>query len=221
MIELIFSIVIMGIVMLSIPNLISTANKSGYISLQQEAIASAASQIGLLLTKHWDENNVIDTVTGVDDTTILHTNGTASLTTRPGAKDRSFNSSTGSSWNATPIGAELSDFDDIDDANGISMSLRNFSNTQISLGDNIDTNITIATVINYIDDSTSTSSDYNDSDTIQYNFTTADTGTITNIKSISINLTTLNPAEELSKNISLNAFTTNIGSYKPLRRQIP
>ncbi len=39
MIELIFAIVIIGIVLMSVPQLISTAAKSGYVTIQQEAIS--------------------------------------------------------------------------------------------------------------------------------------------------------------------------------------
>jgi len=48
MIELIFAIVVIGIALLSVPNLIYTATESGYTSLQQEAIASASSKPSLL-----------------------------------------------------------------------------------------------------------------------------------------------------------------------------
>jgi hypothetical protein len=224
MIELIFAIVIMGIVFLSVPNLISVATKSGYISLQQESIAVAASQLNLLLTKQWDENNVIDTSTGIDGTTILNTGGTASLAARPGAKSRSFVTSTGNGpWSATSIGSEVSDFDDIDDAHGTLMSLRNFSDTNISSGDIIDINIHISTIVDYVTDSTSGPHDYNTSKTIQYNFTSTPitpAGTTTNIKAVSISLTTSDSTQELDKNISLKAFTTNIGSYSPARRPL-
>lgn len=219
MIELIFAIVIIGIVLLSVPNLISTATKSGYVSLQQEAIATISSQMGLLFTKHWDENNVIDATTGIDDTVILKvTNGSASLASRSGARDRSFNLPSGGQVFATDIGSELNDFDDIDDFTGTSMTLRNFSDTEVTEGDIIDTNILITTIIDYTDDNTSSTSDYNDSNTIQYNFSASSAPATSNIKSISVELTTNNPAEELEKNILLHAFTANIGSYLPERR---
>jgi len=215
MIELIFAIVIMGIVLLSVPNIISVSTQSGYISLQQEAIATAASQINLLMTKQWDENNVVDTATGITSTAILNvTNGTPSLNKpRNGAKTRTFTLAGGGEKSATPIGAEANDFDDIDDMSGTSMTLRNFSNTAVTAGDIIDTNITIATTVVYANDSTSTASDYNTSNTIQYNFNPALVPPTTNIKSITTELTTDNPAIELSKNIKLQAFTVNIGSY--------
>ena len=57
MIELIFAIVIVGIALLSVPNLIYRATESGYTAMQQEAIAAAASDISLILTKRWDEAN--------------------------------------------------------------------------------------------------------------------------------------------------------------------
>jgi hypothetical protein len=57
MVELIFAIVIMGIVLMSAPMLISTASKSGYVAIQQEAINEAASQVNMIMGYHWDENN--------------------------------------------------------------------------------------------------------------------------------------------------------------------
>jgi len=223
MIELIFAIVIMGIVLLSVPNIISLSAQSGYISLQQEAIATAASQMNLLMTKQWDENNVEDTTTGITSVAILNvSNGTPSLDKpRKGAKTRTFTLAGGGEKSATPIGAEANDFDDIDDMNGTSMTLRDFSNTSVSEGDIIDTNITISTTVAYANDSTSTASDYNTSNTIQYNFNPSSVPPTTNIKSIMTQLTTNNPAIELSKNIKLQAFTANIGSYTVSKRDLP
>jgi len=57
MIELIFSIVIMGLVLLSAPMLISTATKSTTVALQQEGINEVASRINMILTYEWDEND--------------------------------------------------------------------------------------------------------------------------------------------------------------------
>ena len=57
MIELIFAIVIMGIILMSAPMLISTATKSGYVAIQQEAINEAASQINMIMGYHWDEGS--------------------------------------------------------------------------------------------------------------------------------------------------------------------
>ena len=76
MIELIFAIVIMGIVLLSAPTLISTATQSGLVAVQQEAIAASSSEIGMILTRDWDE-------AGTDETTespiLIVNNGDAEL----------------------------------------------------------------------------------------------------------------------------------------------
>ncbi len=61
MIELIFAIVIMAIVLMSAPMMIGTATKSSNVSLQQESIAIAAAEIGMILTHHWDEGDTNET----------------------------------------------------------------------------------------------------------------------------------------------------------------
>ncbi len=55
MVELIFALVIIGIVLLSAPMLIQQSIRSGNIALQQEAIAAAAAQTSIVLSMHWDE----------------------------------------------------------------------------------------------------------------------------------------------------------------------
>jgi len=62
MIELIFAIVIMGIVMMSAPMLVSTASKSGFVAIQQEGISEVASQLNMILSYAWDENNADPTL---------------------------------------------------------------------------------------------------------------------------------------------------------------
>jgi len=54
MVELIFSITIMGIVMLSAPLLIDRSSQSTYVALQQESIAAAATQINMIMATEWD-----------------------------------------------------------------------------------------------------------------------------------------------------------------------
>ena len=61
MIELIFAIVIMGIILMSAPMLISNASQSGYVAMQQEGINEAATQVNMIMGHYWDENNVDET----------------------------------------------------------------------------------------------------------------------------------------------------------------
>ena len=55
MVELIFAIVIIGVVLLSAPMLIYQASQNNTVALQQEAIAAVAAHTRILLSKHWDE----------------------------------------------------------------------------------------------------------------------------------------------------------------------
>ncbi len=61
MIELIFALLIMGIVLLSSPMLIQQSIKSNFIGIQQESISAISTHTAVLLTKHWDEKDANDT----------------------------------------------------------------------------------------------------------------------------------------------------------------
>ncbi len=212
MIELIFAIVIIGITLMSVPNLIVQAAKSGYTSLQQEAIATASSQISLILAMAWDEND--NNATGDEPMTV--TSGDGKLNSRPGAPWRNFDViSPLTTLPATPIGDESNDFDDIDDADGTTMQLRNFETTDPETGDLVDIHVSISTTVDYANDSPTTG-DYNTASSIVYDFNPIAGTPTTNIKFISTTLTTTNPATELEKTIILRAFACNIGTYTPV-----
>lgn len=207
MIELIFAIVIMGFTLLSVPNLMKVATDSSFTSLQQESIASAASHISMILTKHWDENNVAEA-------TILRvTNGADSLTERDGRQERSRINSASVELNATAIGQEGGIFNDMDDAHDSRMSLRNYADTTVTAGDIIDQKITILTTVAYMDDDNGGTVVYDTSSAIQYDFDPAATQAgSSHIKMISTELTTTQEADEFKdKKIILRAFSCNIG----------
>ena len=218
MIELIFAIVIMGITLMSIPNLIYQASESGYTTIQQESIAAAASDLSLILAREWDENGT-DSSKG---SPILATNGgTSSLENRPGARSRSYATGLGGTeLNASILLTTEGDFDDIDDVNGITgkVTLIEGSDEQ----DLIDINITITTTVNYIadDPTTSDGTNWSDSSTLSFNTPFGPPGGITtNIKRVSITLESNSTVEELSdKKIIFNAFSCNLGSYKLERK---
>jgi len=210
MIELIFAIVIIGITLLSIPNLIYQASESGYTTIQQESIAAAASDLSLILSREWDEVGTTDEF----HTPILETDSTDSaLNTRPGAHSRSFFTGIGGPYSASTIGAD-GDTDDIDDAHGK-------TDGKVTLIDGardlIDINVQIATDVEYISDATT----WNTAAT-NFDFPTGAAGGTSNIKRITLTLTTTSTAEEIAdKKIVFNAFSSNIGSYKLERRELP
>ena len=220
MIELIFALVIMGIILMSAPQLISTAAKSGYVTIQQEAINEAASQVSIVLGYDWDEAIAYNDFSPV----VLHvTHGDADLDENatsglrkgtPNLSRRSFIRSDGQELNATAtLGSDSGDSDDIDDFIG-DTGLTLIADSSIDYIEK-DT-ININTAVSYITDSPS-GGNYapNGSHTITFapDFSSSPGGT-TNIKRITVTLTSTSGITELDKSIVLNAFSCNIGSTK-------
>ncbi len=221
MIELIFAIVIMGIVMMSAPMIISTAAKSGYVTIQQEAINEAASQVNMIMGYHWDEattdETFLDPILAVSHGDV-ELNVSAITGRRIGTPLVSSRSSIRSdairniaATTTTDIGSETGETieDDIDDFEGVTNLVEI---EDAGLVDNIEkeANINIATTISYSTDTAT----YNAS-SITYNFNPFSTpGGSTNIKSITVTLTSDSGIDELNKTIVLHAFSCNIGGYK-------
>ncbi len=213
MIELIFAIVIMGIVLMSAPMLISTATQSTFVALQQEGINEAASRVNMIMGYAWDEQNTQDNyifpilhVTS-GDPAFDESGYTARRVGTPMTSQRTFilSDANNSDLNASALGSDGADLDDIDDFGGT--SLTNIETATIDYVEKATVNI--STTIAYTADSIT--GGYNNNDTITFVPFGAPGGT-TNIKSITVNLT--GSAGELTKNIILRAFTCNIGSYK-------
>jgi hypothetical protein len=217
MIELIFAIVVMGLALMSVPMLISTATKSGYVAIQQEAVAEAASNMNIIMGYHWDEQDTSDsapaTVLLVSSLGHIDLNESSAgyRVGTPLESTRSYFDHIGSRFSATPkasLGEDAGDRDDIDDFNGNSHLIEVLS----AAVDNIETDtIRISTKVAYIPDAPA-GSGYNNTKTIIYNPDfTADTTTSTNIKRITTTLTSVGAPAELSKKIVLHAFSCNIG----------
>ena len=238
MIELIFALVIMGIVMMSAPMLISQSQKSTVVVLQQEAIAAGASNLNMIMSRHWDE---ADTNTTLGAPIITVDNGHAQLDnprigTPIGAKsNRKFIDNLGNEQNATdpsrfgPIVAStfenddaLSSYDDIDDFATIDNNLSTLLEVDSALrGDLVDIKpntigkkgMVFETEINYVEDDTT--EDTFQAAALTYNPST-NSATSTNIKHITLTITTDSNIDELEKKIILKAFSSNIGTYGTL-----
>jgi hypothetical protein len=232
MIELIFAIVVMGIVMLSAPTLISVSAKSTTVALQQEGINEAAARINMILTYEWDDNNIkhcqgsasiLGTTNGDDE---LNTRNAADANRRRGviantspANTHTFNC-TGTEYNATAIKREAGIFDDIDDFNGTSTLkvITGLGAGNSAIGEDYieKETVKIATAVQYGKDDATYSNEI-----IQDFVPFAAAAGTTNIKTISTTLTSTNTAQELQKNITLQAFSCNLGSYQFHRRVMP
>lgn len=221
MLELIFAIVIMGIILMSAPMLISTAAKSGYVAIQQEAINEAASKVNMIMGYQWDENDVQEEYI---DPILRVTGGHADLeeagTTgrRTGTPEESYRTFVRSDGVDNLAASAPSDLgldgtetieDDMDDFDGNSTLALIQTSTIDYIED--ETTININTDVSYASDSVG--GGYNQS-SITYTPFTASGGT-TNIKAITVTLTSSSAAEELNeKKIILRAFSCNIGGYK-------
>ncbi len=220
MIELIFAIVIMGIVMMSAPMLISTASKSGYVAMQQESINEAASQVNIILGYEWDESNtnedydpiVLSTATAVSE---LGENGSTGIRSgTPKESYRKFVSSTGERGSASAIGDEGGEKDDMDDFDATQVHLQQEEGG--GTADYIETTtIDINRTVAYISDAPDTGENYNNGGggTLTFLPTFTNASTTTNIKRIQVTLTSSSSANELEKSIKLHAFSCNIGSF--------
>jgi len=229
MIELIFALVIMGIVLLSAPMLIQQSINSGNVAFQQESISALATHMQIIFTMHWDENNS-NLQAGISP--ILDTNRAPfdfNLSTLPaglvGVTGRS--ERVGTSTILTPsisLGKDVtettfSDFDDIDDFNNehFGLMLFNGESTTADVGDYVDKDVNISTIVNYHDDNaTLTSSTLHLGGKLNNSLSIP-----TNIKFITSTLTSDSGVKELEKNITLKAFSCNIGTFVPLGKEFP
>jgi len=211
MIELIFALVIIGIVLMSAPMLIQQSIKSSNVALQQEAIVAAASQTAIVLSMHWDENNS-NIVAG--ESPILDANRTsypfppAGLNVVSGRNTKDANNT----LSPSVIGIDFNetvytDFDDVDDYDNSNFGLMLFNNesTTADIGEYVDTSVNINTTVRYTKEN-------NVSEDIT-------TGSFSNIKAIEVHLTSnldkndVNYTAELEKDITFKAFSCNIGTY--------
>jgi len=242
MIELIFSLVIMGIVLLSAPMLIQQSIKSGNVALQQEAIAAAASQTSVILSMHWDENNNSNSAVSpmldvnrapFDFNNAIPPAGLINVTGRGSTKDGvtqpavvAVDFGTDETNDTDTNESDFTKFDDIDDYDGSEFNLTVFhgETTSAHVGDYIDTTIVMNTTINYTEDRVNTGDNtplsgttLNLNNNINQNPLVA--GASSNIKFINVNLTSKRAIDEniteLAKNITFEAFSCNIGTTRP------
>lgn len=221
MIELIFALVIMGIVLMSAPQLISTAAQSSYVAIQQESISEAAAQNNMILGYHWDEQDAnesfldpILTVTDGDDeldpvASTGRRKGTPLLSRRTFVrKDGKYNLPA-----SAKLGPEAGETfeDDIDDFNGTSTHLTLSGTDKAGLAET--TTVAINNTVIYLGDKT----DYA-ANTVSYSPMPATPGKTTNIKAVGVSVSSTSSAEELQKLVVLWSMSCNIGGYELEKR---
>ena len=142
MIELIFALVVLGIVLLSAPTLIGVSSKTTSIANYQESITEASSFINLITTRFWDENDYNNT------SPIL----SSAPNQFPGMVDRTDLEANGSRLPATAIFDDNNSENDMDDFNGKDYTLTlaiAAQNATAGVNDYLDFNVTLNAQVQY------------------------------------------------------------------------
>jgi len=243
MIELIFALVIMGIVLMSAPMLIQQSARSGTVALQQEAIAATASHTAVILSMSWDENNtkyeigfspVLNTNRSVNINPLSINNGTLNGYSAPDENSerkegvvagRMVGINGSALLVSQKFGRDLNEtnfdsFDDVDDYHNSNLGITIFNNEESSMdeiGDYLDVDVNINTQIRYAEDRPL--GNFLNSPNInlgaRIDSSDAVLGGATNIKFIKTQLTSNSDIKELNKSIVLKAFSCNIGTFVP------
>lgn len=213
MIELIFALVIMGIVFLTLPLILINDSSSVEQNLIQEAVFASSAKLGQVLTYPWDENSP-DPGTTLTASNVLRTQtATPTVFDRVGTSDfrvghiiqplhRRLTPNSAERNASTPLGADGGDLDDLDDFHGTTETLIPTTSTG-----GYKKNYQITTTVSYLTD-TPVFIGAND---VNYTF---DTGAIsanpTNIKMIET-VTDQNDSNVWSTIVRLRTFSANIG----------
>lgn len=217
MIELVFAIVIMGIVVMSLPLVLTQTQRGNALALEQEVILATKTRLAFILSHEWDANSyevnasmsrVLDTNTSIHssdtafDTNTTRRSGHIKADERRRLRDdlKTPTSDGGTDWGSS-VGTDIDDFDD----NTTSVSVTAADMDYIY-------DINLSSTVKYIGDSPD-SGDYNSSQTIGFIFNTNSSPTnITNIKMISVT------SSGSDANVTLRAFACNIGESGILKR---
>lgn len=147
LIELILSMVIIGIVFTVIPRLVMSMNQGAQTTLKEEAMYNAMAQMGMILNLPWDNNNTQNPqILTVTPASAYDCNTTSGYRIGGFIGGRNCIAAPGISYNASAIGKEDSESNDIDD----------FTNTDVNATKNCSSGVKglfgINTIVQYVDD---------------------------------------------------------------------
>ncbi len=222
MIELIFSLVVMGFILISIPTVMATAEEAKSENIIQEAIFASATKINQMLSYSWDANSINPTTTFtyarvLDAGGNVNFNRNGATNFRIGHLVQSGHRRLFSAVTAPTgiLGQEGTGIDDIDDFNAVVNQNLFIEDTTQSTG--YKKNYLISVDVDYVSDSNNSLGNlinYNNVDPIEtpfiFNGTSVAVGT-SNLKRITIQVD-----ENLSTGViepisTLQVYSANIG----------
>lgn len=219
MIELIVSIVVIGIAFMSIPLILAETSRNVETSFRQEAVMAGLTQVVNILSYRWDEQETNETING-GYAKILDTDGDVNLSCRDFTDGRRRVGNFKGTYrrkcyntqrSATPpgqLGSDGGDLDDIDDLMGSGQALI----AQSATGGKTDYKRSYTSDINvtYISDDF----DYT-LKTLSGTISTSPATVSTNIKMVQSTVISDN-----GERVVLRAFSTNIGEIKYYYRNV-
>lgn len=222
MIELVIAIVVMGIVVASVPMVLTQTNDNVAFTLKQEAIMAAKTRIGDIMTYNWDESSydALNDVSYILDTNTPNANlndrnGTVLIGGVIGSGRRRLSPTGLTASNA--LGDDAGDLDDVDDFDDTNVQVGTSAVLVAGVGAGatgsldyiFDADMNITTTVTYATDN----ANYSQRVINNFVFNPADVGDANsrNIKTITETITGLEGGD-----ITLRAFVANIGQSKPL-----
>jgi prepilin-type N-terminal cleavage/methylation domain-containing protein len=221
MIELIITIVIIGIVSLSFPLIMTQTGNNILVAAQQEAVLAAKTYIGTILSYPWDDNTYAEG--SLTRGMILETDGTSADDEFNRVVDTNFragsiagdnrrrlidNSTINKQPTTSGAGGDWggNDVDDIDDFNDKTQDLNVASSDMDYIFQ-----LRLTPTVSYVSDEAVYTSQ-----NLTFAFNTGSVG-ITNIKMVSMNVVNAT-ASAPNVNIVLRAYSSNIGEIELLER---
>lgn len=216
LVELVLSIVVIGISLMTVPLMLNEGAKSNQYALMQESILAARTKMGNILSFRWDENStdingsvirVIDVAVGDSELDRLLTASPKNRRIGHVETDRR-RRMTNNERNAS-LGIEAADvFDDIDDFDGASSFVSASAGGVAGQFDYLDNDLNLTTSVKFISDQTdytlqNINFDFNVSSATS--FTGANS---TNIKMIELTTTSINRPDVP---FVFRIFSSNIG----------
>ncbi len=220
LIELVFSIVVIAISLMTVPLMLNQGAKSNQFSLMQESILAAHTKMGNILSFKWDENSgdengtivrVLDVTAGDSQldrkTAAVRRVGHIHDDLRRRMQDKETNATA-----PDALGIEVADlYDDIDDFNGKSVIVAPAPAIQKGKFDYLDADLNLTTSVKYISDDVN----YSQKDiAFDFNASHVITTGSTNIKMVELNATSVNSDTPFV----FRMFSSNIGQSKLYER---
>jgi len=222
LVELVLSIVVIGISLMTIPLMLGQSSKSNQYALMQESILAARTKMGNILSFKWDDNakdinksiiRVLDVRLGNVD---LNRSSLGNIRRKGHIKESGRRRMSNFERNAS-LGQEVADeFNDIDDFDGESVLVAPANFGEEGKFDYVDADLNLTTIVRFISDDTNYSKQ-----TINFDFNvssaTNDVNKSTNIKMIELNATSKNRDFPFV----FRTFSSNIGQsllYERLKK---